>query len=137
MSQEESRAFKAWLLALAAAVAEAAREGGVLGIPGAGERGGAGHAGRPHPCPPLRQLASDRMEIKELGHVVLYVHDIERSTGFYRDVLGFRQILGRSGARFAGFSSGRTHHELLLIEVGDDALEIPFRQAGRACTTSA
>ena len=29
------------------------------------------------------------------------------------------------GARFAGFSSGRTHHELLLIEVGDDALEIP------------
>ena len=65
------------------------------------------------------------MEIKELGHVVLYVHDIERSTGFYRDVLGFRQILGRSGARFAGFSSGRTHHELLLIEVGDDAPEIP------------
>ena len=35
------------------------------------------------------------MEIKELGHVVLYVHDIERSAAFYRDVLGFRQILGR------------------------------------------
>ena len=35
VSQDESRAFKAWLLALAAAVAEAAREGGVLGIPGA------------------------------------------------------------------------------------------------------
>jgi catechol-2,3-dioxygenase len=65
------------------------------------------------------------MEIKELGHVVLYVHDIGRSTAFYRDVLGFRQILGRPDGRFAGFSSGRTHHELLLIEVGDDAQEIP------------
>lgn len=66
------------------------------------------------------------MEIKELGHVVLYVHDIGRSTAFYRDVLGFRQIMGRRpGARFAAFSSGRTHHELLLIEVGADAQEIP------------
>ena len=56
---------------------------------------------------------------------MLYVHDIERSTAFYRDVLGFPQILGRPGGRFAGFSSGRTHRELLLIEVGHDAREIP------------
>jgi hypothetical protein len=35
VSPDESRAFKAWLLALAGAVAEAAREGDVLGIPGA------------------------------------------------------------------------------------------------------
>jgi len=48
------------------------------------------------------------MEIKELGHVVLYVHDIGRSTAFYRDLLGFRQIMGRSGGRFAAFSSGRS-----------------------------
>jgi hypothetical protein len=34
-SGDESRAFKAWLLALAGTVAEAAREGGVLGIAGA------------------------------------------------------------------------------------------------------
>ena len=34
-SREDSQAFKAWLLALAGAVAEAAREGGVLGIAGA------------------------------------------------------------------------------------------------------
>ena len=33
-SHQESQAFKTWLLALAAAVAEAAREGGVLGIAG-------------------------------------------------------------------------------------------------------
>lgn len=71
------------------------------------------------------------MEVKELGHVVLYVHNAERSAAFYRDVLGFRQVVGSDGggrARRAAFSSGRTHHELLLIEVGEDAREIP---AGR------
>jgi catechol-2,3-dioxygenase len=61
--------------------------------------------------------------------VVLYVRDIERSAAFYRDVLGWRQILpapGQSGP-FAAFSapSGRTHHELLLIEVGADAAALP------------
>jgi catechol 2,3-dioxygenase len=58
------------------------------------------------------------MEIKELGHVVLYVSNLTRSADFYRDTLGFREI-----ARFPGvaaFSSGRTHHELLLIEVGGE-----------------
>jgi catechol 2,3-dioxygenase len=67
------------------------------------------------------------MAVKELGHVVLYVHDLERSAAFYRDVLGFRQVMGSSGAPFkaAAFSSGRTHHELLLIEVGEDAQPVP------------
>lgn len=67
------------------------------------------------------------MGVKELGHVVLYVRDLERSAAFYRDVLGFRQVFGGSQAPFkaAAFSSGRTHHELLLIEVGEDAQPIP------------
>ncbi len=55
------------------------------------------------------------MQIKELGHVVLYVSDLERSANFYRDTLGFPEII-RSHS-FAIFSGGRTHHELLLIEV--------------------
>jgi catechol-2,3-dioxygenase len=63
------------------------------------------------------------MQIKELGHVVLYVRDIERSRKFYRDVLGWREIISMQFA--AAFSSGRTHHELLLIEVGPDAQPIP------------
>ncbi|HEY3876099.1 MAG TPA: VOC family protein [Candidatus Kapabacteria bacterium] len=58
------------------------------------------------------------MQIKELGHVVLYVKEIERSIHFYRDVLGFRMIT--SQPRVALFSSGRTHHELLLIETGQE-----------------
>lgn len=68
------------------------------------------------------------MQIKELGHLVLYVRDIERSRNFYRDVLGWKEITTAFGGRAAVFSSGRTHHELLLIEVGADATPIP---AGR------
>jgi catechol-2,3-dioxygenase len=64
------------------------------------------------------------MEIKELGHVVLYVRDLERSRAFYRDVLGFREVFAIPSA-VAGYSSGRTHHELLLMSAGPDAQPIP------------
>ncbi|MBP7005848.1 VOC family protein [Patescibacteria group bacterium] len=56
------------------------------------------------------------MEIKELGHVVLYVSQLKRSADFYRDTLGFSEITRSDG--IALFSAGRTHHEMLLIEVG-------------------
>jgi catechol-2,3-dioxygenase len=70
------------------------------------------------------------VEVKELGHIVLYVRDLDASTHFYRDVLGWRPILdagGPAGFRAAAFSapSGRTHHELLIIEVGRDAAPVP------------
>ncbi|MEK7181561.1 MAG: VOC family protein [Patescibacteria group bacterium] len=61
------------------------------------------------------------MEIKELGHVVLYVSNLERSANFYRDTLGFREIVRKPG--MAAYSSGRTHHEMLLIEVGGSPRE--------------
>ena len=64
------------------------------------------------------------MEVKELGHIVLYVRDLEVSRGFYRDVLGWKEVAG-SEHQMAMFSSGRTHHELLLIEVGEEAMPIP------------
>ncbi|HEX2089314.1 MAG TPA: VOC family protein [Actinomycetota bacterium] len=64
------------------------------------------------------------MQVKELGHIVLYVRDVERSRQFYRDVLGWNEIVGIPG-QMAMFSSGRTHHELLLLEVGPDAQPIP------------
>ena len=65
------------------------------------------------------------MEVKELGHLVLYVRNLERSRHFYRDVLGWKEVAGMTGMPAAAFSSGRTHHELLLIEVGDGATPIP------------
>lgn len=64
------------------------------------------------------------MEVKELGHIVLYVRDLERSRAFYGDVLGWREI-ARMGGQGVVFSSGRTHHELLLLEVGPEATPIP------------
>ena len=73
------------------------------------------------------------MQIKELGHLVLYVRDVERSAAFYRDVLGWHQLelsdprLGPVPVAAFSAPSGRTHHELLLIEVGD-ATPVP---AGR------
>lgn len=71
------------------------------------------------------------MAVKELGHLVLYVRDLERSVHFYRDVLGWRPITSKGPLPFPAMAfnaGGRTHHELLLIEVGPDAAPIP---AGR------
>ena len=71
------------------------------------------------------------MTVRELGYLVLYVRDVGRAAAFYRDVLGWEQVLPEPGTDPVGaaaFSSGRTHHELLLIEVGADATPIP---AGR------
>ena len=63
--------------------------------------------------------------LPELGHIVLYVADLRRSAAFYGDVLGWRALPTPAGAPVAAFSGGRTHHELLLIEVGADAAPIP------------
>lgn len=51
---------------------------------------------------------------------MFFVRNLETSASFYRDILGFPEIgrMDLSGTRAAGFSAGRTHHELLLIEVG-------------------
>lgn len=65
------------------------------------------------------------MRIVELGHVVHYVADTEGSRHFYRDVLGFREVLRKTPPYIATFSSGRTHHELLLIEVWPHAAKMP------------
>ena len=68
------------------------------------------------------------MEVKELGHLVLYVRDLERSRCFYGDLLGWREVARLKSERSDHgilFSSGRTHHELLLVEAGKDAAPIP------------
>jgi len=57
----------------------------------------------------------------ELGHVVYYVRSLETSIGFYRDAVGLRLGGTLFNGRAALLTGGRTHHELLLIEVGDAA----------------
>lgn len=59
------------------------------------------------------------MKAQYLGHVVFYVKDLNRSLSFYRDVVGFQEVGRIFGGKAAALTSGRTHHELLLIEVGD------------------
>lgn len=59
------------------------------------------------------------MKAHYLGHVVFYVKDLHRSLGFYRDLLGFEEVGRIFNGAAAALTSGRTHHELLLIQVGD------------------
>ena len=58
------------------------------------------------------------MIAQHLGHVVFYVRDLNRSLTFFRDLLRFDEV-GKIGDHVSALTSGRTHHEILLIEVGD------------------
>ncbi len=70
------------------------------------------------------------MKAHYLGHVVFYVKDLERSLSFYRDLLGFIEVGRIFGGAAAALTSGRTHHELLLIQVGDAPGPPPGRRRG-------
>ena len=66
----------------------------------------------------------------ELGHVVLYVRDLDRSVAFYRDLVGL-ELKGRIfHGRAAMLSGGRSHHELLLIQVGPAPGPLAGRRLG-------
>lgn len=67
------------------------------------------------------------MKAHYLGHVVFYVQDLERSLAFYRDLLGFNEVGRIFNGAAAALTSGRTHHELLLIQIGN----APGPPAGR------
>ena len=59
-------------------------------------------------------------KVAHLGHIVFYVADLDRSLRFYRDLLGLQEVKGGDLPRqAAALTSGRTHHEVLLIEVGE------------------
>lgn len=61
------------------------------------------------------------IRIHELGHIVLYVSNLTRSADFYKHILGFKEL--HRDLHTAFFSAGRTHHEMLLIEVGGHPIE--------------
>ena len=70
------------------------------------------------------------MRAQYLGHVVFYVRDLATSLAFYRDVLGFKEVGRIFDGAAAALTSGRTHHELLLIQVGDAPGPPPGRRRG-------
>ena len=69
------------------------------------------------------------MPIRGLNHAVLYVRDAQRSAAFYRDVLGFREIVSMPNAVFMRAPDSDNDHDLGLFGIGDAATASP---AGRS-----
>ena len=62
------------------------------------------------------------MQVKALGHVVLKVRNLERSVAFYRDILGMKEVMRYRDA-MAFFSFGSNHHDLGLLQLGEQAAQ--------------
>jgi len=65
-----------------------------------------------------------------LGHVVFYVRDLDASVAFYRDAVGLTEVGRVFNHRAALLTGGTTHHELLLIAVGDAPGPLTGRRIG-------
>ena len=55
---------------------------------------------------------SERVTIRELGHVALFVRDLDATRRFYRDTLGLAETGTGKGGRIVFFSAGVHHHDL-------------------------
>lgn len=53
-----------------------------------------------------------RLTVRELGHVSLFVRDLEATRHFYRDILGLAETGTSKGGRIVFFSAGRHHHDV-------------------------
>lgn len=62
------------------------------------------------------------IRVRQVGHVVLKVRDLERAARFYRDVIGLNEVARATiGRPMAFFSAGHNHHDIALMEVGPEA----------------
>jgi catechol 2,3-dioxygenase len=52
------------------------------------------------------------LHVRELGHVSLFVTDLDATRRFYRDVLGLEETGSGKGGRIVFFSAGARHHDL-------------------------
>jgi catechol 2,3-dioxygenase len=70
------------------------------------------------------------MRVSELGHVSLFVSDLERSVGFYRDLLGLRETGRGKDGRIVFLSAGAHHHDVSLEVARVDAQPLPAGAPG-------
>src|SRR5262249_402850 len=67
---------------------------------------------------------------QEIGHLVLNVSDVERSTKFYRDVVGFQLARYRPNGTGAFLTCGVVHHNLALFKAPEGAQPAQKGQIG-------
>jgi catechol 2,3-dioxygenase len=67
---------------------------------------------------------------KEIGHLVLNVSDVERSTRFYRDVVGFQVSRRRPDGSGTFLTCGVVHHNLALFKAPASARPLEKGQIG-------
>jgi catechol 2,3-dioxygenase len=68
------------------------------------------------------------MQVAELGHVSLFVRDLDAAVAFYRDLLGLREAGRAKDGRIAFLSAGVHHHDVSL-EVARTDRAIPPKGA--------
>ena len=70
------------------------------------------------------------MRVSELGHVSLFVRDLERSVHFYRDLLGLRETGRGKDGRIVFLSAGAHHHDVSLEVARAEAAPSPAGAPG-------
>ena len=71
--------------------------------------------------------------IQGVNHVALRVRDVEASTTFYKQVLGFTEDVerfGRGRMAFLRAPQSSNHHDLALLQIGPDAADDSPRSVG-------
>ena len=70
------------------------------------------------------------MRVIELGHVSLFVRDLDSSVSFYRDALGLRETGRAKEGRIVFLSAGPHHHDVSLELARVDAQPLPAGAPG-------
>ena len=55
---------------------------------------------------------SGTLHVRELGHVSLFVRDLDAARRFYRDILGLAESGTGKNGRIVFFSTGHRHHDI-------------------------
>ena len=63
--------------------------------------------------------AAVKFSPRRLGHVNLFVENLERSMQFYEGVCGIEEVAREPGIRAGFLSNGNTHHDVGLIQVSE------------------